>query len=123
VFNKKPSFVGKNVDACILQCAQEQYDAKRNDPAAYLALGEIKGGVDPAGADEHWKTARTTLQRVRTEFSKQEKSPHTFFIGAAIVQGMADEIWDQLEKGVLTNAANLTSPNQVASIAQWLAQL
>ncbi len=26
-----------------------------------LMLGELKGGIDPAGADEHWKTANTVL--------------------------------------------------------------
>jgi len=123
VFNKKPSFIGMNVDVCILQCVRSQFDARKNDPVGYLALGELKGGVDPAGADEHWKTARTTLQRVRTEFSKHEQSPDTFFIGAAIAPKMAEEIWGQLQGKVLANAANLTVPSQITSLCQWLANL
>ena len=123
VFNKKPSFIGKNVDACMLECLPTQFSARKNDPLAYRALGELKGGIDPAGADEHWKTARTTLQRVRTAFSHHELSPHTFFVGGAIVPPMAEEIWHQLEGKVLTNAANLTVANQVASLSQWLAEI
>ncbi|MFB2834772.1 AvaI/BsoBI family type II restriction endonuclease [Floridanema evergladense] len=33
---------------------------------------------------------------------------------------MAGEIWNQLEKGILSNAANLNQENQVASISRWL---
>ncbi|MFO5475513.1 MAG: AvaI/BsoBI family type II restriction endonuclease, partial [Dolichospermum sp.] len=33
-------------------------------------------------------------------------SPHTFFIGAAIEKRMAEEIWNDLESGKLSNAAN-----------------
>lgn len=36
---------------------------------------------------------------------------------------MAVEIWDQLEKGLLANAANLNNPNQIASICRWLCDL
>jgi hypothetical protein len=90
---------------------------------SYIALGELKGGIDPAGADEHWKTAQTALDRVREGFSKAGFSPYTFFIGAAIEKGMASEIWTQLKSGTLTNAANLNEVNQVASISRWLCTL
>ncbi|RMD72759.1 MAG: restriction endonuclease, partial [Chloroflexi bacterium] len=43
--------------------------------------------------------------------------------GAAIEKKMAVEIWDQLEKGLLTNAANLNDPNQIASVSRWLCTL
>lgn len=36
---------------------------------------------------------------------------------------MADEIWDQLEKGVLANAANLNDPDHLKSVARWLCAL
>jgi type II restriction enzyme len=41
-------------------------------PSAYIALGELKGGIDPAGADEHWKTARTALNRIHEAFLNAE---------------------------------------------------
>jgi len=36
---------------------------------------------------------------------------------------MATEIWDQLEQGLLANAANLNDPKQIASISRWLCML
>jgi hypothetical protein len=82
-----------------------------------------KGGIDPAGADEHWKTARTALTRIREAFAAQKLSPHTFFIGAAIEAKMAAEIWQMLKTGVLENAANLTDETQRASFTSWLCRL
>ena len=93
------------------------------NPALYIALGELKGGIDPAGADEHWKTARTSLSRIRDAFNGHELSPHLFFVGGAIENSMAEEIWNQLEDNTLGNAANLTDANQVASLCRWLCNL
>ena len=31
-------------------------------------FGELKGGIDPAGADEHWKTGNSALVRIRKAF-------------------------------------------------------
>jgi type II restriction enzyme len=86
-------------------------------------LGELKGGIDPAGADEHWKTARTALGRIQTVFARNELKPHTFFMGTAIAKKMAQEIWDELEAGTLENAANMTIDDQVVSISRWLCNL
>jgi len=92
-------------------------------PDLYIALGELKGGIDPAGADEHWKTARTALQRIDAAFRKISKHPYTFFISTAIETKMAREIYQQLETKKLTNAANLTNDNQLVSIMRWLCHL
>lgn len=86
-------------------------------------MGELKGGIDPAGADEHWKTARTALDRIHKAFTKHRLKPHTFFIGAAIEAKMASEIWTLLQRGILENAANLTDEDQIASITRWLCGL
>ncbi|MBC7238119.1 MAG: restriction endonuclease, partial [Chloroflexi bacterium] len=86
----------------------------------YIALGELTGGIDPAGADEHWKTASSALSRIRDAFTDVGYEPFTFFLGAAIENRMAMEIWDQLEDGTLTNAANLMDMDQVASLIHWL---
>jgi len=82
-----------------------------------------EGGIDPAGFDEHWKTASTALERIRDAFSARGLSPHSFFVGAGIAADMADELWQQLEDGKLTNAANLTKGDQLASLCQWLVGL
>src|SRR5437868_15271927 len=92
---------------------------RRPSPELYIALGELKGGMDPAGADEHWKTARTALNRIQEAFARLGLNPHTFFVGAAIERKMAREIWTQLESGVLENAANLTDDNQIAAVSRW----
>lgn len=123
VYNLTVPLVAKNVDLCLLNCTPENLKQACKDPSRYVALGELKGGIDPAGADEHWKTARTALVRIREAFARRKLSPKTFFVGAAIARSMAEEIWGELRKGILTNAANLTGPNQVTSLCRWLVSL
>lgn len=113
-----------HVDLIVLNCGPEALDQQMlKSPASFLALGELKGGIDPNGADEHWKTARTALSRIHEAFARNQLRPHTFFIGAAIEPKMAREIWSFLESGIIENAANLTSENHVASLTRWLCSL
>jgi type II restriction enzyme len=123
VFNLTVPFLKNNVDLCLFNCVPEDLQASYVQPSAYVALGELKGGIDPAGADEHWKTARTALARIRAVFEQSGQRPHTFFVGAAIAKKMAQEIWTDLEAGTLENAANLTVDAHVASLARWLYSL
>jgi len=110
-----------NVDLSLFNCSAGNLTREViKTPSAYIALGELKGGIDPAGADEHWKTARTSLNRIHEAFSKHQLKPHTFFIGAAIETKMAKEIWEMLKRGTLENAANLTDEDQVNSVSKWL---
>ncbi len=121
LYNLTVPLVENNVDLCLFDATPKSLD--ETDPKSYIALGELKGGIDPAGADEHWKTASTALERIRRSFASVNHTPGTFFIGAAIEKKMATEIWDELKKGVLSNAANLNEDNQVASISHWLCNL
>ncbi len=124
IYNRNVSIVEKNIDICLLRCTPNEIEGViRGIPDRFLALGELKAGIDPAGADEHWKTAQTALGRIRTAFAGHNLSPSLFFIGAVIVDSMAEEIWSQLEDGILQNAANLTNPDQVASLSNWLVEL
>ncbi len=123
VYNRTIPFISKNVDFCLLDSSPQNLGAAFTNPSLYIALGELKGGIDPAGADEHWKTANTSLSRIRNVFSNNKLSPCIFFVGAAIENSMAEEIWRQLEDGILSNAANLTDSNQVASLCGWLCAL
>lgn len=124
LYNVVVPFVGNNVDFCLFDCAPEDLGKELLSSAdAYIALGELKGGIDPAGADEHWKTARTALARIQDAFAKHKLKPHTFFIGAAIEPRMAKEIWAMLKSGKIENAANLTDDRQIASITRWLCSL
>jgi Restriction endonuclease BsobI len=129
IYNLTVPLVKNNVDLCLFRCQPNDLATKEvakavfNSPDLYIALGELKGGIDPAGADEHWKTARTALHRIQEAFARLGLNPHTFFVGAAIEKKMASEIWSQLESGTLENAANLTDDNQIASVSRWLCQL
>ncbi len=89
----------------------------------YIALGELKGGIDPAGADEHWKTAKTAIDRIVTAFKKQKKKPNILYIGAAIESKMATEIMKNLKAKHISNAANLTKPDHIVSLTEWLIEI
>jgi hypothetical protein len=124
IYNLTVPLVKNNVDLCLFNLLPAEVEASEyKAPETYIALGELKGGIDPAGADEHWKTARTALDRIREAFSKAGTTPYTFFVGAAIEKKMSTEIWAQLESGILSNAANLTNENQVVSVSRWLCSL
>jgi hypothetical protein len=124
IYNLTVPLVKNNVDMCLFSLTPEELKRTEYKAAdSYIAIGELKGGIDPAGADEHWKTARTSLDRIRKAFSKVGVSPLTFFVGAAVEKRMASEIWSQLEDGLLTNAANLNEGNQIASISRWICNL
>jgi hypothetical protein len=130
IYNLTVPLVRSNVDLCLFNLAPAELVANKSsaiDPtlvAPYvMALGELKGGIDPAGADEHWKTAQAALNRIREAFARVGHSPLTFFVGSAVARRMAGEIWSQLENGTLNNAANLNEENQVASISRWLCSL
>jgi len=124
IYNLTVPLVKNNVDLCLFDCAYKDIGKETfRTPNAYVALGELKGGIDPAGADEHWKTARTALDRIEKAFAAHRSKPRIFFIGAAIETRMASEIWKLLESGSLDNAANLTEDAQIASITRWLCSL
>lgn len=127
LFNLTPPGFSKNIDLCLVALDPTEFkDAKAlraalKQPEIYLAFGELKSGFDPAGADEHWKTARSAFERIRQNYAT--RNPATFFVGAAIVPNMANEIWAQLQNGTLSSAANLTDEMQLARICRWLVHL
>ena len=129
IYNLTVPLIKKNVDLCLFNCAPHKIVLGNNTksyhfkPEKYIALGELKGGIDPAGADEHWKTANSALERVRTAFHKRKLKPKTFFIGSAIEKAMANEIFEQLKNGVLSNAVNLTNEEQLVSLCKWLVHI
>ncbi len=123
-FNIKVPFLGtkgNGVDLCLFDCAHKECSQTTiRTPSSYIALGELKGGIDPAGADEHWKTANSALARIRDKFHEHGLKPHIFFVAAAIEESMANEIWNQLNSGELENAANLTNDAHLSSLCSWL---
>lgn len=125
-FNMTISTVKKNVDICLFEANKTLFNSgkiAKDHPNAAIMLGELKGGIDPAGADEHWKTANTALARIRSSFAAAEHPIQTSFVGAAIEKAMANEIFEQLTNGTMTNAANLTNNDQLVEYCNWLIEL
>lgn len=125
-FNKTISTVKKNVDICLFAADMAGYaqgKIAKNRPETAIMLGELKGGIDPAGADEHWKTANTALNRIRDSYREIGKNVLTSFVGAAVEKAMAEEIFAQLQEGTLSNAANLNDTNQLVTYCNWLLEL
>lgn len=124
IYNKNIPLVKKNVDFSILKSRPEKINFTKESahliPENYIAFGELKGGIDPSGADEHWKTANSALNRIRESFAKRSIKILTFFVGAAIESTMSQEIFSQLQSGILTNAANLNNEYQVSSLCSWV---
>jgi len=124
--NSKVPLIEKNVDLILLSASPSDFEVGKKPlliNGSYLALGELKGGIDPAGSDEHWKTANFALNRIRGSFGKLGMNPPTFFVGAAIESSMADEICHQIRTQVLTRAANLTNETQLTELCEWLINL
>ena len=54
IYNLTVPLVKNNVDMCLFNLTPEKLKtSKYAIPESYIALGELKGGIDPAGADEH----------------------------------------------------------------------
>ena len=121
-FNLTIPIVKNNVDLCLFDADTNTYDKGNivNNLDKILMLGELKGGIDPAGADEHWKTGNTALNRIRTAFKKEGCEIATSFVAAAIEKKMASEIFGQLQKGTLSFAANLTIDKQLVNYCDWI---
>jgi len=128
IYNLTVPIVKKNIDLVMLDCHSDELKGSAFKkiiaaPENYKALGELKGGIDPAGADEHWKTANTALSRVRDNFNKHGIQIPLVFIGAAIEVSMSKEIFNQYSSGKLANCANLTVENQLINLCNWLVKL
>jgi type II restriction enzyme len=124
-FNLNIQIVKNNIDICLFNADIEEYNNGDivNTPEKILMLGELKGGIDPAGADEHWKTGNTALNRIRIAFAQHNLKLETSFIAAAIEKKMASEIFAQLQSKTLSNAANLTIDEQLVNYCDWLLKL
>lgn len=127
VLDKNLAPIKKNIDIILMDSSTKGFSVKErlNERSAddVLACGELKGGIDPAGADEHWKTASAALNRIREWSKSMGSTVSLFFVGAAIVPGMAREIFEQLQSDSLNHAANLHHEEQMECLATWLIQV
>ena len=113
LFNAKIPIVNKNVDICLFSGSIADYDdgriIRKNERA--LMFGELK-------------TGNSALNRIRDSFRNAGYLViKTSFVGAAIERAMAEEIFAQLQSGMLTNATNLTNINQLIEYCNWIIEL
>jgi hypothetical protein len=74
-----------------------------------LWAGELKGGADPAGSDEHWKTATQAFNRILLACEKTgREQPPMSFMATILVDRVACEAQEWLDQGKLTSVYNLT---------------
>lgn len=87
--------------------------------ASYPWAAELKGGADPAGSDEHWKTATQAFNRI-IKASNQTKQPvpKLVFMATIIVDRVAQEAALWLHQGKLAQVYNLTKINNDPALQQ-----
>jgi hypothetical protein len=74
-----------------------------------LWVAELKGGADPAGSDEHWKTATQALNRVINASKKTGRPvPLLSFIATILVERVAIEAQQWISTGRMKTVYNLT---------------
>jgi type II restriction enzyme len=100
--NRTPKWIGKNIDMIIVKENVSSTQIEKDDCTLF---GEIKGGFDPAGSDEHWKTAKSALDRIRRQQGNKEWN--YIFAGRCIVDSVADEIIEMIDNGDLSFAINI----------------
>lgn len=116
LFDKNPNFIGNSIDIIVIK-EPSAFSGDLENPSDYMCCGELKGGIDPAGADEHWKTARSALRRIDDTFlGLNVKTPNLVFLGKAIERSMAIEIFGLLESNWLSGAANINNPDQLDEV-------
>lgn len=78
------------------------------DTISIMWAGEIKGGADPAGSDEHWKTQATAIRRIMHACRETDHPdiPISFF-GMTVVGKVADDVTEMLKNGYLASAYNI----------------
>lgn len=85
------------------------FHSTNDNSNSMMWMAELKGGADPAGSDEHWKTATQALVRVIEASDKTgRKKPFMSFIAAILVERVAIEAQQWIDEGELTSVYNLT---------------
>jgi hypothetical protein len=123
LYNLNVPVVGGAVDIClfaagpqlVIQSGYAEYDM-------FLVLGELKGAADPASGERPFGLSGA-LNRYRLAFEDTRHMPMLLFIGAAIDEYTAMEVWEQLETERLANAANLSRHEHLNAISRWLVML
>jgi len=94
-------------------------------PQQYPWAGELKGGADPAGSDEHWKTAKSAFERIIDAAAASGRpQPALSFIATILVDRVAQEAELWIREGKLVSVYNLTKiANDPELLLQFLEDL
>jgi hypothetical protein len=80
-----------------------------SEEGTFVWGGELKGGADPAGSDEHWKTAKSAFDRIIDAASATGRpKPKLSFIATILVDRVAHEAALWIKQGKLSSVYNLT---------------
>jgi hypothetical protein len=105
LLNRQLTWYAPNGEA--LKTGPDMYSQVRAVEIYWAA--EVKGGADPAGSDEHWKTATQALKRIREAAEKTKRDlPLLSFIATILVERVAREAQNWIASGMLTSVYNLT---------------
>jgi hypothetical protein len=78
-----------------------------------LWAAELKGGADPAGSDEHWKTATQSLRRILDATTATGRpKPQLSFLATILVDRVALDAQTWIDRGDLTSVYNLTQMHE-----------
>lgn len=92
---------------------------------AFPWAAELKGGADPAGSDEHWKTATQAFNRIIDAAEQTNRPvPRLSFMATILVDRVAQEAALWLRQGKLVSVHNLTKiANDPAMQQEFLNQM
>lgn len=92
---------------------------------AFPWAAELKGGADPAGSDEHWKTATQAFNRIIDAAEQTNRPvPRLSFMATILVDRVAQEAALWLKQSKLVSVHNLTKiANDPAMQQRFLNQM
>lgn len=102
--NMKLPAAGKNLDMVITDSVSKP--SKECVPEAVM---EIKSGIDPAGEDEHWSTARSKLQQVKNKIGSVKCGFAAMVVGAKT----RTEVGEEVDAGQLVCGVNLNDDKEI----------
>jgi len=103
-FNVKLHAAGKNLDLVITDSV-----SKLSKECVPEAVMEIKSGIDPAGEDEHWSTARSKLQQVKNRVDSVKCGYAAMVVGPKT----RTEVREEVDAGQLVCGVNLNDDKEI----------
>lgn len=109
LLNRQLYWRGENTAGRGFRIGPDLLTVSSDSDVQYPWAAELKGGADPAGSDEHWKTATQAFNRI-IEAANQtgQPVPMLSFMATILVDRVAEEAELWLRHGKLKSVHNLT---------------